>query len=94
MRVIFGMFGCGLGLLAGVAGGQDSRTVTEPVIPASYLPETYLKYPIPGFGLIVALFGLTLAGATNGPRAGTENRTGAGAKPPARPGTRPGGVPR
>lgn len=35
MRFIFGVFGCGLGLLAGVAGGQDSRTVTEPVIPVA-----------------------------------------------------------
>ncbi|GGH16908.1 membrane protein [Alsobacter metallidurans] len=34
----------------------------KPFIPAAYLPETYLKYPIPGFGLIVALFGLTLLG--------------------------------
>ncbi len=34
----------------------------KPLIPATYLPETYLNYPIPGFGLIVALFGLTLLG--------------------------------
>lgn len=34
----------------------------KPFIPVSYLPETYLDYPIPGFGLIVALFGLTLLG--------------------------------
>jgi uncharacterized membrane protein len=33
-----------------------------PLIPASYLPETYLPFQIPGFGLIVALIGLTLVG--------------------------------
>ena len=33
-----------------------------PLIPASYLPETYLPFQIPGFGLIVALVGLTLVG--------------------------------
>jgi uncharacterized membrane protein len=34
----------------------------KPLLPAAYLPETYLPYTIPGFGLIVALFGLTLLG--------------------------------
>jgi uncharacterized membrane protein len=34
----------------------------KPFIPAAYLPETYLPYPIPGTGLVVALFGLTLLG--------------------------------
>lgn len=34
----------------------------KPFVPARYLPETYLDFPIPGFGLIVALFGLTLLG--------------------------------
>ncbi|PSC02434.1 hypothetical protein SLNSH_24140 [Alsobacter soli] len=34
----------------------------KPFIPATYLPETYLNYPIPGFGLIVALIGLTVLG--------------------------------
>src|SRR6478609_982474 len=34
----------------------------KPFLPAKYLPETYLTYPIPGFGLVVALFGLTLLG--------------------------------
>ncbi len=34
----------------------------KPVIPARYLPETYLQVTIPGFGLIVALIGLTLLG--------------------------------
>lgn len=34
----------------------------KPVIPASYLPENYLPFAIPGFGLLVALIGLTLLG--------------------------------
>jgi len=34
----------------------------KPLIPARYLPETYLQVTIPGFGLIVALIGLTLLG--------------------------------
>lgn len=34
----------------------------KPIIPARYLPETYLQVTIPGFGLIVALIGLTLLG--------------------------------
>jgi uncharacterized membrane protein len=34
----------------------------KPLIPARYLPETYLQMTIPGFGLIVALVGLTLLG--------------------------------
>jgi len=34
----------------------------KPFIPAAYLPETYLPFRIPGFGLIIALFGLTLLG--------------------------------
>lgn len=34
----------------------------KPFVPARYLPDTYLDFPIPGFGLIVALFGLTLLG--------------------------------
>jgi uncharacterized membrane protein len=33
-----------------------------PLIPAFYLPETYLPFQIPGFGLIVAFVGLTLVG--------------------------------
>jgi uncharacterized membrane protein len=33
-----------------------------PLIPSKYLPETYLPFQIPGFGLIVALVGLTLVG--------------------------------
>jgi len=34
----------------------------KPVIPAVYLPETYLPFAIPGFGLIVAFFMLTVLG--------------------------------
>jgi uncharacterized membrane protein len=34
----------------------------KPLIPALYLPESYLPFAIPGFGLIVALIGLTLLG--------------------------------
>lgn len=33
-----------------------------PLIPARYLPEAYLPFQVPGFGLIVALVGLTLVG--------------------------------
>jgi uncharacterized membrane protein len=33
-----------------------------PLIPSSYLPETYLPFQVPGFGLIVAFVGLTLVG--------------------------------
>jgi uncharacterized membrane protein len=33
-----------------------------PLIPAAYLPESYLSFRIPGFGLLVALFGLTMLG--------------------------------
>lgn len=34
----------------------------KPLIPARYLPETYLPFQIPGFGLVVAVTGLTLIG--------------------------------
>jgi uncharacterized membrane protein len=34
----------------------------KPLIPPAYLPETYLPFPIPGFGLVVAFIGLTLLG--------------------------------
>lgn len=34
----------------------------KPFIPQAYLPETYLSFTIPGFGLIVAFFGLTMLG--------------------------------
>jgi len=34
----------------------------KPFVPAAYLPETYLPFVIPGYGLIIALFVLTLLG--------------------------------
>ena len=34
----------------------------KPLIPSRYLPETYLPFAIPGFGVVVALIGLTLLG--------------------------------
>jgi uncharacterized membrane protein len=34
----------------------------KPLLPTAYLPESYLPFAIPGFGLIVALFGITLLG--------------------------------
>jgi uncharacterized membrane protein len=33
-----------------------------PFIPAAYLPESYLSFRIPGFGLLIALVGLTVLG--------------------------------
>jgi len=34
----------------------------KPYIPAKYNPDTYLPFPVPGFGLIVALFLITMIG--------------------------------
>lgn len=34
----------------------------KPFIPTAYNPDTYLPFPVPGFGLIVAFVGLTLVG--------------------------------
>jgi uncharacterized membrane protein len=34
----------------------------KPLVPAAYLPETYLPYSIPGFGLVVGFTALTLLG--------------------------------
>jgi len=34
----------------------------RPIIPPAYRPETYLPWPIPGTGLVVAIVGLTLLG--------------------------------
>lgn len=34
----------------------------KPLIPSAYLPETYLPFAIPGFGILVLLFGLTMLG--------------------------------
>src|SRR5579863_455526 len=36
--------------------------LVRPVIPVMYRPETYLPYNVPGFGLIIALFALTMLG--------------------------------
>ncbi len=36
--------------------------LVKPFLPAVYNPDTYLPYPVPGFGLIVAFVGLTLVG--------------------------------
>lgn len=36
--------------------------MVKPLIPNSYLPETYLPFPLPGFGLVIGLVGLTLLG--------------------------------
>ncbi|MFN3625327.1 MAG: DUF502 domain-containing protein [Hyphomicrobium sp.] len=35
----------------------------KPFVPAAYLPDTYLPFPIPGFGLVVGIIALTLIGA-------------------------------
>lgn len=34
----------------------------KPLIPNSYLPDSYLPFPIPGVGLVIGLIGLTLLG--------------------------------
>ncbi|MDJ1156881.1 DUF502 domain-containing protein [Chelatococcus sp. SYSU_G07232] len=34
----------------------------KPLVPPAYLPDTYLPFSIPGFGLIIAFLGLTLLG--------------------------------
>jgi uncharacterized membrane protein len=34
----------------------------KPIIPSVYLPETYLPFAIPGFGILVLVFGLTILG--------------------------------
>jgi uncharacterized membrane protein len=34
----------------------------KPIIPSIYLPETYLPFAIPGFGILVLLIGLTVLG--------------------------------
>ena len=36
--------------------------VVRPFVPQAYRPETYLPYGVPGWGLIVAFFTLTLVG--------------------------------
>jgi uncharacterized membrane protein len=34
----------------------------KPLIPSAYLPDNYLPFAIPGFGIVVAFLGLTLLG--------------------------------
>lgn len=36
--------------------------LVKPLIPTAYWPDAYLPYPVPGFGLIIGLIGLTLLG--------------------------------
>lgn len=36
--------------------------LVKPYIPRAYNPETYLPFEVPGFGLIAALFGITMVG--------------------------------
>ncbi len=37
-------------------------SLVEPMIPSTYIPDTYLPFKIPGFGLIVAIVVITLVG--------------------------------
>ncbi|WP_066469281.1 DUF502 domain-containing protein [Bosea sp. WAO] len=34
----------------------------KPLVPAQFWPDTYLRFPVPGFGVVFALVGLTLLG--------------------------------
>lgn len=36
--------------------------MVRPLVPAQFWPENYLPFPLPGFGLIIALIGLTVIG--------------------------------
>ncbi|HEY5796311.1 MAG TPA: DUF502 domain-containing protein [Bosea sp. (in: a-proteobacteria)] len=36
--------------------------LVKPLVPTAYWPDSYLAYPVPGFGLIIGLIGLTLLG--------------------------------
>lgn len=36
--------------------------LVKPLIPSAYWPDAFLPYPVPGFGLIIGLIGLTLLG--------------------------------
>ena len=49
----------------------------KPLVPAPYLPETYLPFQIPGFGLVVALAGLTTLGFLTANLVGKTLRTSA-----------------
>jgi uncharacterized membrane protein len=35
----------------------------KPLLPTWFNPDTYLPFPVPGFGLVIAIFGLTVIGA-------------------------------
>jgi uncharacterized membrane protein len=35
----------------------------KPLLPTALNPDTYLPFPVPGFGLVIAIIGLTLIGA-------------------------------
>ncbi|MBN9290704.1 MAG: DUF502 domain-containing protein [Hyphomicrobium denitrificans] len=35
----------------------------KPLLPTTFNPDTYLPFPLPGLGLVVAIFGLTVIGA-------------------------------
>jgi uncharacterized membrane protein len=36
--------------------------LVRPLVPAQFWPESYLPFPVPGFGLVIALIGLTVIG--------------------------------
>lgn len=36
--------------------------LVKPLVPTAYWPDSYLPYPVPGFGLVIGLIGLTLLG--------------------------------
>ena len=53
--------GVTLFLIITFVGFVDSRV--KPLIPANYNPETYLPFAIPGLGVLIAVFLLTVVGA-------------------------------
>ena len=44
----------------------------KPFLPTAYLPDTYLPFPVPGFGLVVGIVALTLIGALAANLLGTD----------------------
>jgi uncharacterized membrane protein len=36
--------------------------MVKPLVPAQFWPDSYLPYPVPGFGLVIVLIGLTVIG--------------------------------
>jgi uncharacterized membrane protein len=36
--------------------------MVKPLVPAQFWPDSYLPFPLPGFGLVIALIGLTVIG--------------------------------